>query len=143
MNGFKMEKLHKHFYLRKKENLIALNSFLENNWEAYANSKSVLEVEIKNEKAKRSDAQNARYFGFILKQIAEQAIIGGKSYDKDTWHEFFKRKFIGEVEMPNGKLCGKSSTKLSVEEFGEFSEKVEAYAVTLPGVQFIERWDYR
>lgn len=88
----------------------------------------------------RTLEQNARYWGRgILAQIAEKAVIGGRRFSAEAWHEQFKRQFIGIDELPNGQVIGRSSTKLSVKEFSEFVDKVEAFAATELGVAF-EDW---
>ena len=98
-------------------------------------SKWVLTVK----RQKRTLAQNRRYFGRgVLAQIAEQATVNGKLYSAETWHEQFKRMFIGVVELPNGEVIGASSTKLTTAEFCDFCDKVEAYAATELGVTFYE-----
>ena len=94
----------------------------------------------------RTKPQNKRYWGKgVLAQIANQAVVGGRMYDAEAWHELFKRKFIGVIELPNGQVVGMSSTKLSTAEFCEFCAKVEAYAVTDLGVVFedlyVERYE--
>jgi hypothetical protein len=87
----------------------------------------------------RTGAQNRRYWGRgVLAQIAEQATVGGKLYAAETWHEQFKRMFIGVIELPNGEVVGKSSTELSTAEFCLFSDQVEAYAATSLGVVFFD-----
>lgn len=88
---------------------------------------------------KRSSKQNRRYWGNgVLKQIAEQATVNGRLFPAETWHEQFKRMFIGVVELPNGEVVGMSSTALDTAQFCEFSDKVEAYAATELGVTFYE-----
>ncbi|PAT31866.1 hypothetical protein CLI92_09155 [Vandammella animalimorsus] len=88
---------------------------------------------------KRTLRQNRRYWGNgVLKQIAEQATVNGRMFDAQTWHEFFKRRFIGVVELPDGSVVGKSSTGLSTAEFCRFSDEVEAYAATELGVVFYD-----
>ena len=88
---------------------------------------------------KRSKAQNRRYWGNgVLKQISEQAAVGGRLYPAEIWHEQFKRQFIGIEELPNGEVIGKSSTKLTTAEFCEFCDRVEAYAATSLGVTFYD-----
>jgi hypothetical protein len=87
----------------------------------------------------RSKLQNARYWGRgVLAQIAEQATVGGKLYDAESWHEMFKRKFIGVIELPDGSVVGKSSTELTTAEFCKFCDEVEAFAATELGVLFID-----
>ena len=95
----------------------------------------VLEVK----RRKRTSAQNRRYWGNgVLKQIADQAAVNGRLYSAETWHEQFKRQFIGVEELPDGSVIGKSSTKLTTTEFCDFCDAVEAYACTELGVTFYD-----
>lgn len=88
---------------------------------------------------KRTPKQNRRYWGKgVLAQIAEQAAPGGKLFDAETWHEQFKRQFIGVIELPDGSVRGMSSTAIDTKEFSEFCDKVEAYAATELGVTFYD-----
>ena len=88
---------------------------------------------------KRSSQQNRRYWGRgVLAQIAEQAAARGQLYSAKTWHEQFKRMFIGLIELPNGQVQGMSSTKLTTQQFSEFCGQVEAYAATDLGVVFVD-----
>lgn len=91
---------------------------------------------------KRTKAQNKRYWGQgVLAQVAAQAVVNGKQYDAETWHEMFKRLFIGVVELPNGEVIGKSSADLTTAEFSEFCTRVEAYAASELGVTFYDLWE--
>lgn len=88
---------------------------------------------------KRTKAQNRRYWGNgVLSQVAAQATINGRLYSTETWHEQFKRMFIGVEQLPNGDVIGKSSTGLSTVEFSEFCTQVEAYASMELNVTFYE-----
>ena len=88
---------------------------------------------------KRTKPQNRRYWGQgVLAQVAEQATVGGKLFDAASWHELFKRKFIGVIELPDGSVKGMSSADLDTAEFSEFCTKVEAYAATELGVTFYD-----
>lgn len=88
---------------------------------------------------KRTKAQNRRYWGNgVLKQIADQAAVNGRLYSAETWHEQFKRQFIGVIELPSGEVIGKSSADLTTAEFCEFCDQVEAYAATELGVTFYD-----
>lgn len=88
---------------------------------------------------KRTKAQNRRYWGNgVLKQISEQAVVGGKLYGAEVWHEQMKRMFIGVEELPCGQVVGMSSTKLTTAEFCSFCDQVEAYAATELGVTFYD-----
>ncbi|GAB2471999.1 hypothetical protein GCM10027082_24390 [Comamonas humi] len=89
---------------------------------------------------KRTKAQNRRYWGNgVLSQIAQQATTpDGRLYSAESWHEVFKRMFIGIEELPNGEVIGKSSADLTTAEFSEFCAKVEAYAASELGVTFYD-----
>jgi hypothetical protein len=88
---------------------------------------------------KRTKPQNKRYWGRgVLAQIAEQAAVDGKLFSAETWHEQFKRQFIGVIELPSGEVVGKSSTGLSTEDFSAFCQQVEAFAATNLGVTFYD-----
>lgn len=88
---------------------------------------------------KRTKAQNKRYWGQgVLAQVAAQAVVNGKQYDAETWHEFMKRKFIGVKELPGGEVVGRSSSKLTTVEFSNFCTEVEAFAATELGVVFYD-----
>ena len=90
-------------------------------------------------KRKRTPPQNRRYWGKgVLSQIAAQAVVNGRLYEAEVWHEQFKRQFIGVIELPSGQVIGASSTKLSTSEFSDFCSAVEAYAATELGVTFYE-----
>ena len=96
-----------------------------------------LQLTVKLEK--RSAAQNRRYWGQgVLAQVAAQAVVGGKLYSAESWHEQFKRQFIGFDELPNGQIIGKSSTGLTTAEFCDFCTQVEAYAAQELGVRFVD-----
>ena len=88
---------------------------------------------------KRTKPQNRRYWGKgVLAQIAEQATVGGRLFDAKTWHELFKRKFIGVIELPDGSVIGESSKGLNTAQFCDFCQQVEAYAVVELGVMFYD-----
>lgn len=88
---------------------------------------------------KRTKPQNRRYWGGgVLAQIAAQAVVNGKMFSAESFHEMFKRMFIGFEELPNGQIIGLSSTKLTTVEFSEFCTKVESYACSELGVTFYD-----
>lgn len=88
---------------------------------------------------KRTNRQNRRYFGKgVLAQIAEQAEVNGQKFSAEAWHELFKRKFAGVIELPDGSIVGASTTKMTTAEFSEFCHQVEAWAATELGVTFYD-----
>jgi hypothetical protein len=76
----------------------------------------------------------------LLKHISEQSFVNGQQFDKDVWHEYLARKFgvLEEVTLPDGEIITrrKSTTQMSVSEFGEYMENVESYAAMNLGVVF-------
>jgi hypothetical protein len=100
-------------------------------------------------KPPRTASQNRRYWGRgVLSQIAEEATLSGRKYSEEAWHEHFKRRFIGIIELPNGEIVGKSSAALGKKAFSEFCTEVEAYAATDLGVFFVDlrpvdEWGYQ
>jgi hypothetical protein len=88
---------------------------------------------------KRTKPQNRRYWGGgVLAQIAAQAVVNGKQYPAEVWHEHYKRKFIGVIELPSGEVVGKSSTALDTAEFSAFCDQVEADGATEHNVTFYD-----
>ena len=74
----------------------------------------------------------------MLYQISQQAKIHGRRFESEVWHEYFKKMFLGVIELPDGSVVGKSSTGLSKGEFSDFCTKVEAFAVQELGVIFYD-----
>lgn len=88
---------------------------------------------------KRTREQNARYWGRgVLAQIAEQVSVGGRRYSAESWHELFKRQFIGVMELPNKDIVSMSSADLNKAQFSAFCQEVEAHAATELGVIFVD-----
>ena len=80
---------------------------------------------------KRSQPQNALYWT-LLHAIAEKVKPGGVSYSADQWHTYAKSRWLGcdDVALPNGKTLTipRTTASLDVAEFGEYFEKVQAWA---------------
>lgn len=81
---------------------------------------------------KRRDVQNRRYWA-IMHQVSEQLRVNNENMSVDTWHEWAKRRFIGvrEIVLPDGEIAilGMTSTELSVQDFSDYMQMVEAWAV--------------
>lgn len=85
------------------------------------------EVEIKPFKFSRSSQQNKRYW----KLIEELASYLG--YDDQEMHELMKYKFLSYKQdmLGDEMVVVKSTTKLTIKEFVEYTSKVEQFAFTL------------
>ena len=127
----------KTFVLRDDRAAQSLWAFLKANWKAMAEAGKPLQVECFPEKSSRSLEQNRRYWA-MLRVIEETGWIHGRQFTSEIWHEFFRRTFIGCLDLPNGGTVGMSTTKLSVDEFSTYMTQVEAYASQNLGVQFLE-----
>ena len=125
------------FILRTDANAKALYAYLKTNWRSMAAQDKPLAVNVSQHKDKRHNQQNRLYWSY-LKQIATQAMIDGKQYSDECWHEHFKSEFLGYVDLPNGRKMAESTTKLNVTDFAIYVTKVEAYAVSELGVIFEE-----
>lgn len=94
-------------------------------------AKHGIEIVIRPMKDKRSLAQNKRYWA-MLRELSEIAWVDDRQFSSQTWHEHFRREFIGceEIMLPSGvtELRGISTTTLSVEAFGEYMTRIEAWA---------------
>lgn len=88
------------------------------------------EIVFRKVQHKRSVEQNKRYW-VILNEIAETS-VRGETYSAETWHRYFKVRFIGmdETKLPNGKVVQEpiSTTTLDKGEFGEYMTRIEAWA---------------
>lgn len=123
------------FVLREESQARALYAYLRHNWPAMAAQGKPLAVTVAEHKDTRHTQQNRLYWA-LLRQVANQAMVDGKRYSDEVWHEQFKRTLIGLVDLPGGAKAGESTTKLSVSEFAEYVNKVTAYAATELGVIF-------
>lgn len=93
-----------------------------------------LVVTVDTYKAKRSNEANARYWA-LLEDISEQAVIEGKRFSRETWHEYFKSMFSPKIEGPSGLLAA-STTQMDAEQFHYYAQSVEVHAVQTLGVEF-------
>lgn len=127
------------FILRSESNAAALISFLKANAGAMARAGKPLEVSVSEAGAKRSVQQNRRYWQ-LISHIAENAWIDGKQYGKETWHEFFARRFgiMKEIVLPDGEITlrRESTSEMDVETFQNYLFRIEAYAAQELGVEF-------
>jgi hypothetical protein len=82
-------------------------------------------------KHRRSNPANAKLWA-LLHEISDRVKPGGNSYSAEQWHTYFKSRYLGcdEVVLPNLKTLTipRSSSALDVAEFGEYLDKIEAWA---------------
>jgi hypothetical protein len=95
----------------------------------------VLEVIVREYKSNRNLEQNKRLHA-MLQEIADYVWIDGKQFSMETWKEYYKRMFLGVIELPNGQIMANQTSKLNTKECTEFMQKIEAHAVIEFGVIF-------
>lgn len=122
------------------EQLSNMVRFIKGNAQAYIDRGRPIRVIITTEEANRNKAQNKRYWGFVLRDISEQAWVDGQQYSTEVWHEFFARLYAehDDVTLPDGQVVSrrKSTTKMGVSEFADYMQRVEAYGATELGVRY-------
>jgi hypothetical protein len=132
--------LYREFTLKNGGVWNAVVAFIKANAPVFADKGEPLRLIVTAEERQRNAQQNRFYFGAVLKQVSEQAWVDGKQYDKDTWHEYFARKYgiLDELTLPDGEIITrrKSTTQMSVGEFSEYLDAVQAYAGETLGVTF-------
>lgn len=102
-------------------------------------------------KKKRSNGQNSFQWVALLGDFSMQAIIDGRQFAANVWHEHLKEQFLPESyeegitlkgymkwqEMPDGKLrMVGSTTKLTTKGFSEYMDRCYAYGGGELGIRF-------
>lgn len=132
--------LYREFTLRNGGVWSAVVAFIKANAASFADKGEPLRLIITAEERQRNAQQNKFYWGGVLKQIAESAWVDGRRFDKDTWHEYFARKYgvCEDVTLPDGEIIirRKSTTKMSIGEFSAYLDAVQSYATGDLGVEF-------
>lgn len=135
-----MTALYREFTLRAPAAWQALAAFVAANARSCIERGKPLRVIVTAEERRRTLEQNARLWAAVYSQIAEQAWVDGRQFPKEVWHEWFAERHMPRVEMvmPDGEIRSrrKSTTELTVAEFAEYMQTVEAEAATELGVQF-------
>jgi hypothetical protein len=132
--------LYREFTLRDANVWGAFLALVKANAPTFAKKGEPLRVIITSEEKKRNAEQNKFLWGVVYRDIAEQAWVNGQQFDKDTWHEYFARKFgvCEDVTLPDGEIIvrRKSTTQMTVGEFSEYLNQIQAYAAGTLGVEF-------
>ncbi len=97
----------------------------------------------------KTDKQRRYLHGYVLMTIARQAKVNGQQFDMRTWKEHFRAEFLGfKTVTTKNPMTGKkvrrrvrvSTEDLGVKGYGEYIERVTAFAVMNLGVEFTEEW---
>lgn len=115
------------------------------------------EVDIRAVTKQRSKPQNARMWADLVTTITDQAMVDGRKYKQEVWHEYLKKAFLPEMDDeeiarkvkpgyrkwdigPDGeKILIGSTTKLTTFGMTQYMQEIEAWAATELGVMFVYR----
>jgi hypothetical protein len=135
-----MTALARTFVIRGPENAATLHAFLKQNAASMAEQGQPLEVRVTVWKPRASDEQRALIW-VINEQIAQQAWIGGRRFDAETWHEQCKRELLPEESkrgvqkwrvLANGeRVLHMSTENLDRHEKSEYLQALLAFAGSL------------
>ncbi|WP_354686671.1 recombination protein NinB [Cupriavidus necator] len=132
--------MYKEFVLRGPSVWAGFVALVKANAKSFADKGEPLRIILTSEERKRNAEQNRFYWGVVLRDIAEQAWVNGRQFDKDTWHEYLGRLHgvCEDVTLPDGEIVSrrKSTTQMSVGEFSAYTAQVQAYAANNLGVSF-------
>ncbi|KVX03995.1 recombination protein NinB [Alcaligenes faecalis] len=140
MWGPDMRLIYREFTLRDGlswNNLVAL---VRANARAAIDIDKPLKVIVTQAEAKRRSVQNRYYWAAVITPIAEQAWVGGHQFSKESWHELYGRMFgvCEDITLPDGEVVTRrlSTTDMTVSQFSEYCERVQAHAAQEYGVEF-------
>lgn len=97
----------------------------------------------------KTDKQRKYLHGYVLMTIARQAEVNGQKFDMRVWKEHLRAEFLGFKTITyKNPITGKkvrrrervSTESLGVKGYGEYIDRVTAYAATELGVEFQEEW---
>lgn len=135
-----MAALYREFCVDRRGVLPNIVAFVKANALACFERGEPIRLIVTSDEKKRNAEQNRFYWGVALRDIAEQAWVDGRQYDKDTWHEYFARMFgvSDEITLPDGEIVTrrKSTTQMTVGEFSTYVNQVQAWAANHLGVEF-------
>jgi hypothetical protein len=123
------------YVLRSQGQVDRLLRIIAETWKAQVDAGRPLEVVVSEFMGRRSEIQNRRYWAH-LRAIETQAVVRGRRYPAETWHEKYKRQIIGFEELPSGGMVGLSTSTLTAEEFDSYDRRVMADAALEHGVDF-------
>lgn len=136
-----MSAIYREFVLCGPSIWSALCAFVSANARSCVERGRPLRVIVTEDEKKRNNEQNKRLWKAVYEQIAEQAWVDGKQFSKDVWHEWYAGKYMPKIEfvMPDGEIVmrRKSTSELTVSEFSEYMQRVEADAASELGVMFL------
>jgi hypothetical protein len=131
-----MEKIELQGYINDTGKLSLYQSDVLHRW--IRNHKDTTVVLSINERRKRrSNLQNAYYFGVLVAMVQEAMNSFGNDYTSEEVHEFLKKEFnYEEKEIGEGYYIKvpRSTTRLTTVEFSDYKEKIQQFASSVLGI---------
>lgn len=122
------------YFVRDSRILDRCMAMINGNWRGMADNGRCLVVHMMEESSNRSLEQNRLYWR-LLSNIADSAWVDGRQFGKDAWHEHFRDSFLSKIDGPMGGTYPSSTSKLTVKEFSEYINRIEAYACETLGLE--------
>lgn len=116
---------------------------------AHAVAGNATVVEVRTAEDVKTDKQRRYLHGYVLMTIARQASVNGQQFDMRVWKEHLRAEFLGfKTVTHRNPITGKkvrrrervSTEHLGVKGYGEYIDRVTAYAATELGVEFRDEW---
>jgi hypothetical protein len=82
-----------------------------------------VELVIRLQKSKRSNQQNAAYWGIVIEILSNHT-----GFSKDEIHEALKQKFASRVDPDTGLTIVESTTKMDTKRFIQYYEDIQRWA---------------
>lgn len=101
----------------------------------YAGSDIVLSVKLKRKK--RSNPQNAYYWGVVVPMVTAGINQFGNDFEQEETHEFLKARFNAkEIELIEGHYIEmpQSTASLDTKEFMSYLEQIQQFASSMLGL---------
>lgn len=106
------------------------------NWIEQHKGQSIV-LSVKSVKKKRSNDQNAYYWGVCVPLVQEAMNGFGNNFTKDVVHEFLKKEFnFKEVEANEGNFIKvpDSTTDMTTTAFMDYILKIQQFAIDVLGI---------
>lgn len=108
-----------------------------------------LRVLVAIKRSARSKGRNAWMWADVLEQIEEQAVVNGRRWSAEAWHDEMKRRHLPDVcakgvekwrfHADGSRELVMSTSDLDDDEFDAYLMAVQADAATRYGVVFMDR----
>jgi len=99
-----------------------------------SNANKDITITIKTRGNKRSNKQNAYYWGVVISMVTDRLVELGNDFDEERTHEFLKTRFNSEqIELKDGHYIdvARSTTEMNTNDFIAYIEKIQQFGVSM------------